>query len=341
MRLLAAPDKFRGTIDATAAAARICRAAATCGWKARSLPLSDGGEGFGAILAGHLGGAPLSIETVGPLGEAIDASFFLAQDRSLAIIEMAEAAGRACLPRPTGNQPLDASTAGVGHLITAAVRSGVATVIVGCGGSATTDGGLGAIEVIESAGGLGGVELIVATDVKTHFVDAAREFGPQKGATSGQVALLEERLRQLVELYDLRFGAAIADLERSGAAGGLAGGLAALGGRLVSGFDLVAEAADLDTALEDADLVVTGEGHVDLSSIEGKVIGGLLQRAPAETEILIVAGSLDPEALDRARHQSNSIVTGLSMVETVGEDRAIAEPGRVLEDLTTQFLARR
>ena len=161
------------------------------------------------------------------------------------------------------------------------------------GGSATVDGGLGAVEALD--GDLGGAEVVVACDVETPFVAAARVFGPQKGADADAVALLEERLDALAERYRRERGVDVRELPGSGAAGGLAGGLAAIGARLVPGAALVAELVGLRPALREASLALTGEGRFDATSLAGKVVGHVLAEAdelgvPAG----VVAGAADP-----------------------------------------------
>src|SRR5690606_33658539 len=152
--------------------------------------------------------------------------------------------------------PIGATTAGTGELVAEAVEAGARRVIVTLGGSATTDGGYGALEALEPVQRLRGVRLEVACDVRTRFLDAAAVFAPQKGATPAQVKLLQGRLHRLAQVYRERFGVDVTELEGGGAAGGLAGGLAAVGAELRGGFDLVAEELDLAERLVDADLVV-------------------------------------------------------------------------------------
>jgi glycerate kinase len=188
-----------------------------------------------------------------------------------------------------------ATTRGTGELIAAARAAGARRVLLGVGGSATTDGGLGALEAIEAAGGLDGVEVLVACDVQTLFIDAAAVFGPQKGATADQVAILQARLEALAVRYRDRFGIDVTGLPGAGAAGGLGGGLAALGARLVPGFEVVAEAVSLATRIGRADLVVTGEGQLDASSWSGKVVGGVVALArQAHVPVLVVVGAVGP-----------------------------------------------
>ncbi len=183
-----------------------------------------------------------------------------------------------------GNDPISASTTGTGELISAAVDLGATRVLVGVGGSATTDGGFGALRALYPPQRLRGVELLVACDVRTRFVDAARIFAPQKGASPAQVTLLERRLERLAQVYLEEHGVDVRELEGSGAAGGLAGGLAAVGAELVPGFELVADEVGLAERIEGADLVVTGEGFLDEQSFDGKVVGGVAELA-AEVDV--------------------------------------------------------
>jgi glycerate kinase len=157
-----------------------------------------------------------------------------------------------------------------------------------------TDGGLGAVTALGWS--LAGVEVTVACDVETSFVDAAAVFGPQKGATPAQISLLARRLERLAEVYRDRTGVDVTGMAHTGAAGGLAGGLAALGARLEPGFEVVARICGMEGALAGADLVVTGEGRLDATSFEGKVVGGVLEWAEAEgvRARAVVAGQIAP-----------------------------------------------
>ena len=222
---------------------------------------------------------------------------------------------------------MEATTRGTGELISAAVSAGARRVIVGLGGSATTDGGQGALQVLQPAR-LVGIELIVACDVTTTFTDAAREFGPQKGATPGQVALLTRRLERLADLYR-GSGVEVTTLPGAGAAGGLAGGLATVGGVLTNGFELVADVIDLRERVGRADLVVTGEGRVDEWSFRGKAVGGVVEIADdAGVEVLVVAGTVlgDPPLAVQ------------SLVDRFGSERAMADPGGCVAELVAAYL---
>lgn len=289
--VLAAPDKFRGTASASEIAEAIEWAAHDAGWTCDRAPVADGGEGLLDALAAHLAGATRRARVTGPLGRVVEAEWLLAG--KTAVIEMARASGLQLAGGPSGNDPMTATTVGTGELIAAAVQAGARRVIVGLGGSATTDGGQGAIDALQPHGRLSGVELIVACDVTTPFVDAAEEFGPQKGASPAQVALLKRRLERLASDYRSRTGIDVAALPGSGAAGGLAGGLATLGARIVPGFELVADLIDLPDRVAAADLVVTGEGTVDEWSFQGKAVGGVVGvAAEAGVDAFVVAGDL-------------------------------------------------
>ncbi|HYV59166.1 MAG TPA: glycerate kinase [Acidimicrobiia bacterium] len=283
---IVAPDKFRGSLTAAAAADAMAAGVEAAGFSARRIPVADGGEGTLDALLAARGGSTRTTTVTGPLGDPVAAQWGLLPDGT-GVIEMARASGLHLVG--LRNDPLRASTRGTGELISAALRAGARRVIVGVGGSATTDGGLGAVDALRWS--LAGHDVTVACDVATPFLDAATVYGPQKGATSAQVSLLTGRLARLAEVYEERTGVDVTELEGAGAAGGLGGGLAAIGAQLEPGFDVVARAAGLDDALTGAELVVTGEGKLDASSFEGKVVGGVLEWAADEgvaTRVVIV-----------------------------------------------------
>jgi glycerate kinase len=198
-------------------------------------------------------------------------------------------------------------------------------VIVGVGGSATTDGGLGAVRAIFPPARLRGVELLVACDVRTPFVDAAEVFGPQKGATPAQVELLRRRLERLAQIYLEEYGVDVRAIPGAGAAGGLAGGLAALGAELISGFELVATETELLDVLEGADLVVTGEGFLDTQSFEGKVVGGVIELASSvDVPVVVVAGEVFEDASED--------IDAISLVEQFGRERALGDTIACIEE---------
>ena len=316
LRVVAAVDKFRGTATAADAAAAVRRAVEGLGGECRAMPLADGGEG----LLDVLGGPNRTTVVTGPLGDDVTAAWRLW--RGTAVIEMARASGLALAGGAEGNDATAASTEGTGELITAALECGATRIIVGAGGSATTDGGFGAVRAIVSPHRLRRVQLQVACDVRTRFVDAARVFAPQKGASAAQVELLRRRLERLVQVYRETYGVDVSELPGAGAAGGLGGGLAALGAELVSGFDLVADDVQLADAIEQADLVVTGEGYLDAQSFEGKVVGGVAAMAAEHgVPVLVVVGDADRFVTDA--HRDLRVV---SLVERCGDERARTAP---------------
>jgi glycerate kinase len=326
MQLLSAPDKFRGTLTARQAAAAIARGAVSAGWTAVELPLADGGEGTLDVL----GGGNRRTTVSGPLGQPVDAEWRIEADGT-ALIESALACGLSLAGGSQGNDPLRATSRGVGELVAAAIGEGASRILVAVGGVASTDGGLGAVEALRRSLPLP-VSLEVACDVEAHFLDAAHVFAPQKGATPEQVRALRERLERLVPGYRHEFGVDVRDLPGAGAAGGLAGGLAALGARLLPGFDLVAGRLGFDERLAEADLVVTGEGLVDATSFTGKVVGRVLARARvAGVESLVLAGEV----------AAKSPIDAVSLVERYGPRRALAEPADCLTELVASALATR
>jgi glycerate kinase len=328
MRVVAAPDKLRGTATAAQVAAAIERVAAAQGWTCDVVPMADGGEG----TLEALGGPNRTTVVTGPLGEAVEARWRL--DGSTAVIEMAQASGLGLAGGADGNDPIAASSAGTGELIVAALDAGAARIIVAVGGSASTDGGLAALRALHSLGRLKGVDLIVACDVRTTFVDAAEVFAPQKGATPAQVELLRRRLDRLAQVYLAEHGVDVTQLEGAGAAGGLAGGLAAAGARLVPGFELVADEVELYEHLEGADLVITAEGFLDAQSFEGKVVGGVASLA-AEAGVPVVA--IAGEVFDGMAAR----IEAVSLVERFGEDRARGDTIRCIEEAVADLLAAR
>jgi glycerate 2-kinase len=315
MRLLAAPDKFRGTLTAREAAAAIAAGAERAGWTADELPLADGGEGTLDVIGG---GNRLTTVT-GPLGDPVEAAWRLEEDGT-ALIEAAQACGLTLAGGPERNEPLRATSRGVGELVAAAVAEGAERIVVCVGGVASTDGGVGATEAVPHPLR---VPLDVACDVDARFLEAADVFAPQKGATPEQVQVLRERLAKLV----------VPDLPGVGAAGGLAGGLAAIGAQLLPGFDFVADGLPLvDTWFREGDLVVTGEGRLDATSFRGKVVGCVLERARAAgTEVLVVAGEV----------AANSPIDAISLVARYGPERALTEPADCLTELVATTLAAR
>jgi glycerate kinase len=251
--------------------------------------------------------------------------------RGTAVIEMARASGLTLVGGAEGNDAMAATTTGTGELIDQALDLGVKKIVVCLGGSATTDGGLGCVRAITAPHRLRAVQLLVACDVQTRFVDAAPVFGPQKGASPAQVDMLRGRLERLIQMYAEQYGVDVRDVPGSGAAGGLAGGLVALGGSLMPGFELVADELDLHDHIVGADLVITGEGFLDEQSFEGKVIGGVqLMCEAAERPVAAIVGDCAPEVRDRIRHRS--------LADDYGIDKAMRETLWCIEHATTELL---
>ena len=327
MRILAAPDKFRGTASATEVAAAVAAGGRRAGARTQQVPLSDGGEGFLEVF----GGANRTDLVTGPLGDPVEAGWRLSG--RTAVVEMAQASGLALVGGAEGNDPIAAATAGTGELITAALDAGARRILVGHGGSATTDGGLGALRALFPAARLRGVELVAAVDVRTAFLDAAEVFGVQKGATASQIQLLRRRLERLAQVYLEDHDVDVTVLEGAGAAGGLAGGLAAVGATIESGFELITEELDLVAQIEAADLVVTGEGFVDEASFDGKVVGGLMElTAELGVPLLVVAGEVFDGVDER--------VDAVSLVGRFGRQRAMTETLGCITEAVSDHLTR-
>ena len=260
VRALACPASLKGVLSAPEAAAALAAGLGRSGAvQAEELPVADGGEGTAEVLRSALGGDWRSAEVSDPLGRAIEARFLVLPDGT-AVVESAEAIGLGRLA-PEERDPLRASSRGLGELILAACAERPRELLVCLGGSATVDGGAGLREVL----GALPVRTTVACDVRNPLLGergAARAFGPQKGATPAAVEELERRLAVMPEL------ASVAGLPGAGAAGGLGGALAALGGRLVAGAELVLARMGFRERVRGAALAVTGEGTVDRSSTE-------------------------------------------------------------------------
>jgi glycerate kinase len=256
-------------------------------------PVADGGEGTLDALLPGLGGEILAADVHDPLGRPLRAAFGLVEGGGTAIVEMAAASGLG-LVAEAERDAWAASTYGTGELIAAAVGAGAQVVLVAVGGSATTDGGAGALEAIAEAGGMGGARLVVLCDVRVPFERAPQVFGPQKGADPDMVARLQERLDALAASLprDPR------GVPMTGCAGGLSGGLwAAHGAVLEPGAPWVLDALGFDARMRAARAVVTGEGKLDEQTLEGKLVGEIGTRArQAGVPLHAVVGrdALDP-----------------------------------------------
>jgi glycerate kinase len=272
--VLVAPDAFKGTLKAAAVATAVGRGLERAGVPVDLLPVADGGEGTLDTLAPALGAEirPATVED--PLGRPIEARFGITG--TTAIVEAADASGLHLLS-DDDRDPVKATTFGTGQLIATAIDAGAKTVLVGVGGTATTDGGAGAIRALRRAHGpRPKAKLIVLCDVRTRFEDAARVFAPQKGASSEQVKTLTRRLGALAR----RLPRDPRGVSMTGAAGGLSGGLwAAFGAELVAGAAFVLDTTGFDSRMRSARAVVAGEGRLDQQSLAGKALSEVATRA--------------------------------------------------------------
>jgi glycerate kinase len=266
--VLVAPDSFKGTFNAAQVAGAIGRGLERAGLMPPDLcPVADGGEGTLDALLPQLGGELRAVDVRGPLGRPVRTGFGLVEDGGTAIVEMAMASGLGLVDT---KDAWNASTYGTGQLIAAAAQAGAAVILVAVGGSATTDGGAGALEAIDAAGGIGHAKIVVLCDVRTPFEDAPKVFGPQKGADPDMVKRLEQRLDALADTLpkDPR------GVPMTGCAGGLSGGLwAAHDAVLEPGAPFVLDALDFDDRMRAARAVVTGEGKLDEQTLQGKLVG--------------------------------------------------------------------
>jgi glycerate kinase len=327
MRVLAAVDKFRGTASAAQVASAIGHACWELGVDCVEAPIADGGEG----TLDALGGPNRTTRVTDPLGKPVEAQWRLAGDT--AVIEMARASGLSLVGGAKKNDVIAASTIGTGQLIDTALNDGAKRIIVCVGGSATVDGGLGAIRAIGTPARLRGTEFIVACDVRALFTDAARLFGAQKGATPVQIEFLSGRLEQLQQSYLHDYGIDVSLLVGGGAAGGLAGGLSALGASLVPGFDVVADEVGLHEQVAQCDLIITGEGYLDNESFDGKVVGGVQQLAQQFNKpVVVICGGADVDAQQR--------IDSFSLIQNFGESESFSQPLLCIEKAAAAIVAR-
>jgi glycerate kinase len=369
MRVLIAPDKFKGTLAAVDVAGALAR-----GWRrgdpaadVEGVPVADGGDGTLEALVAGLGGGTHEATVTGPLGEPVEATYGLVNTQAgpMGLVEMARASGLVLIAEDR-RDPLRATTRGTGELILAACEHGPARVMVCIGGSATNDAGAGMAQAlgvrlldedgedlppggaaldrlarIDTTGlyrSVRDVEFVVASDVDnplTGPLGATAVYGPQKGATAEDVAFLDRALGHFAAIVHRDLGIDVRDLPGAGAAGGLGAGLVAfLGAKLRPGFDLVAEAVGLAARLEAADVVVTAEGRWDSQSERGKAPAGVLRMArEARKRSALVAGQIE----EGARPDADVVY---SLAERAGLDEAMGRPRELLEE-AGEDLARR
>lgn len=313
--IIVAPNAFKETFSPMEAARLIARGLRRA-IPARLvlLPLADGGDGTLEALRSSLGGRKVFVKVTGPLGTPVRA-FYLRAGRT-AVIEMAKASGLKLVP-PDRRNPLVTTTRGTGELISHAFARGARRILLGVGGSATVDGGAGALEVVTPEMARAVTVLCDVTNPLLGPRGAAAVFGPQKGATPKQVRILERRLAAWALELKKRTGVDVRRMKGTGAAGGLPAGLAAYGARLTPGAPYILQEAGFPRPCQ---LVVTGEGRVDATSLGGKVVGSVLKMSPAP--VVLVCGRCDlkrrafetgdrsPEALVRAAERAGEWIKG-------------------------------
>ncbi|WP_298439189.1 glycerate kinase [uncultured Ferrimonas sp.] len=336
MKIVVAPDSFKESLSALAVANHIRAGILQALPQAQviTLPAADGGEGTVQTLLDALGGEYRYVEVQNPIGQPIQAHFALLGDGDTAVIEMAEASGLHLLD-PAQRDPRYTSTFGTGQLIRAALDCGVSRLLLGLGGSATNDGGVGMMQALGAqftdrnhqplaAGGaalaelahidlsqldprLAQIELQVACDVSNPLCGpqgASAVFGPQKGATTEMVTQLDSALQHYANIIEQQFAIAVANCAGAGAAGGMgAATLAFMSAQLRPGIELVLDAIKLDAHLAQADLLITGEGCLDGQSAHGKTPVGVAKRGQqAGVPVIAIAGSLGADAEQLHQH---------------------------------------
>jgi glycerate 2-kinase len=346
VRVLIAPNAYKGTMTGAQAARAIREGVSAAGASTvcRELPLADGGDGFLETVLTARGGESVQLQVAGPLQAPVLASYGWLADAagSIAVIELAQASGLKLVAQPSPDTAARATTKGLGELLRQALGRSPGTILIGLGGSATTDGGAGLAAALGfmlldrqgrsiGSGGIGlldldridasgadpqlaEIDLVAACDVDSPLLGpqgAAAVFAPQKGADPATVQVLEQGLRQLKVIVDRDLRrSGLAERPGAGAAGGTAFGLAAFGGaRFEKGVSLVASLVGLDAALDQSDLVITGEGRFDETSFSGKVTGEVLRRsAQRGLPCLVLAGSADPALGARVRELGGWLV---------------------------------
>lgn len=372
-RVVVAPDKFKGTLSAADVAARLTAGLARAGFAGEivSLPVADGGDGTvaAAVSAGF---RPVELEVSGPVGQPVSAQFALRDDT--AVIEAAQACGLSRLPAGA-LAPLTATTRGVGELVLAARELGAARIVLGVGGSATTDGGAGLVQALGArlldesgsdlpAGGaaltrlakldlsglrdLSDVEFVLASDVDNQLLGpsgAAAVYGPQKGASPADVLVLEEGLTRWAVLAEARMAGQAGRETRTAPGAGAAGGLGFaallfLGARMRPGIELLLELASFDAWLDGARLVITGEGALDAQSLHGKAPVGVARHGAAHDPAIPVVAVAGRCPLTTAELNAAGIARGYALTDIEPDlARCLAEAGPLVERLAELIAA--
>ena len=364
MKIVIAPDSFKGSLTALEAANAIEEGLKRFFPEAEiiKVPMADGGEGTVQSLVDATGGRIVKRIVTGPLGDKVEAQFGILGDGRTAVIEMASASGLPLVP-PDKRNPMVTTTYGTGELIKAALDMGCRKFIIGIGGSATNDGGGGmaqalGVKLLDEEGndipfGGGGLlkldridistldpriaesEIVVACDVDNPLTGprgAARVYSPQKGATPDMVEILDKALEHFAEVVKRDLGRDIKDVPGAGAAGGLGAGLMAfLNARLQLGVDIVIEATGLEGKVKGADLVITGEGGIDSQTIYGKTPIGVAKVAKKfGIPVLAVAGGISDDASVVYEHGIDGLMSIIPRPMTL--DEAMAQGKKLLSD---------
>jgi glycerate kinase len=331
--VLAAMDKFRGTASARELSDAVARVVSNHNIACDVQPMSDGGEGFRDVFVGEVA----VVEVSGLFGKPVEVPITLCDTTlgRLAVLEVAEVVGRSHLVVPTGLEALEATSDGVGHLILSATELGAKNILIGAGGSATSDAGLGCYHVLKDAGGLP-VPVTVAADVTATFA-GLRRYAEQKGVKPRDMRVVDERIEFARELYLRECGVDVSHVERTGASGGIAGALLALGAQLTSGLDAVVSSVGLLERIGRSSLVVTGEGRFDRGSLEGKVVAGLASMMINGPSLLVVCGSVDRDAAHQfVTNFSNCEVISLS--ERFGRKRSMEDVLKCVQIVATEAI---
>jgi glycerate kinase len=319
-RVLVAPDSFKGTFAAVAVAEAIGRGIRRAGMEVDLCPVADGGEGTMDVVLASLGGRVVPAPAHDPLGRELRAPFaLLGKDGTQALVDTAAASGLALLSTDELD-PWQASTYGTGELIVAAIAAGAHEVMIAVGGSATVDGGQGALQAIGERGGVGSARLVILCDVETPWERCAEIYGPQKGADPEMVRRLASRL----DAYARELPRDPRQRPMTGGAGGLSGGLwAGAGADLRPGAPYVLDVLGFDARLRDADAVVVGEGRLDAQSVMGKIVGEIAARASTAgvpLHAIVGTSKIDGEVAAKTDLRSVTEATTLAELESAGEE---------------------
>ena len=362
MKILVAPDSYKGCLHAYEVAEYMEQGIleAFPQAKVQKIPVADGGEGTVQAMMRAVGGQLHEVEVTGPLGDTVKSEIGMLNDGQTAVIEMASASGLMLVPKERLN-PMVTTTYGTGQLIKEALDLGSRKLIIGIGGSATNDGGVGMAQALgvhflnkqaEEIGYGGGelesicridisdmdpriaeCEFIIASDVTNPLCGengASAVFGPQKGATPEMVRNLDNGLLHLSRIIKSDLDRDIANLQGAGAAGGLGGGLMAfLSAKMARGIDIVLEAADFENCVKQADLVITGEGHTDHQTSFGKTPIGIAQLAKKyNVPVICISGGISSD-LQVLYEQGINVILGVTQRPMPLEEAMIHAPALI------------